>query len=950
VELELSTRSADRAERVFDDLGPQASRRGTGDVLAVILLLALPVLVFGVPALLGHAVLPGDDLTQNLPLRVLAGRELRAGQLPLFDPYLWSGAPLLGGWNAGAAYPLTLLFAILPATAAWSLNLIITWAVAGLGMFFFLRALRLAAGPAVLGAISFAFAGAMSAQVSHYGLVAGMSWVPLELLGVLRLSQSRSVASRLGWIAVLGGAIGLTILAGEPRAIDDACVVVGIYAAWRVARRRRRGGPAALSVAAAAGLGAALGAVQWLPGLAAVSTSQRGAASAYLFNSGSLPVRWLLLILVPDVMGGSGSLGQPGFFTHYNLTEVTGYVGILPLIAAVVLLGRFRLRPRLPEWAVWHGLALVGIVLALGGNTPLGPLLFRLPLFGDQRLQSRNILVADLALAVLLAYWADHPLSERSQRRRPATGRRRADPETVLGVLAPLAVITVVLLGVLWGAGLLRWLGVSPAAAAGAAGRLAPWLVPYAVIGAAAIALVIFGRRLAPPARARWISGLVVTDVVVFTLLAVVAVLPGLGRAARPAATASSAAGASSATATVRPVADLGLPGRFAIYDPGELEAGELARLGAPDLNVLSATPSVQGYSSLVDGFYAAATGSHGATGEGQNVLSPAAVSNGTLDQLDTSALLTLPGYLVTPAGGSKPAAGPAGTGQRDVAAGQQAGWYLGTPLDVARLQVPDARARPDAAAGIQVGLTTAAGVTRWFPATAASASVLTVTPPAPVAAVAVLARPPAAGRPARLGPPSVTEPGGTVLVADGQLQDALTAPHWGYAGQDGFFAVFADRRAAGPLSLQPAAGQTVSGASVRRVAGTTASPAAAAVSSPRGVRLIRSVAATAGWTAAWHPVGGVAVPLAVRRDGLVQAVDVPAGRGIVTWTYLPPGFRAGAALALAAVLVIAGLAAAAARGRSRRRRPPPFPVRPGLRPARGPAGAGPRGGGAAAG
>jgi hypothetical protein len=210
VGLELS---ATPAERTFADLRPGAPRRGTGDALAVILLLVLPVLVFGVPALLGHTVLPGDDLTQNLPLRVLAGRELRDGQLPLFNPYTWSGAPLLGGWNAGAAYPLALLFAILPAPAAWSLNLIGTYAVAGLGMFFFLRALRLAAGPAFLGALSFACAGAMSAQVSHFGLVAGLSWVPLELLGVLRLSRSRSAAARLGWIAVLGGAIGLTIAA-----------------------------------------------------------------------------------------------------------------------------------------------------------------------------------------------------------------------------------------------------------------------------------------------------------------------------------------------------------------------------------------------------------------------------------------------------------------------------------------------------------------------------------------------------------------------------------------------------------------------------------------------------------------------------------------------------------------------------------------------------------------
>ncbi len=55
------------------------------------------------------------------------------------------------------------------------------------------------------------------------------------------------------------------------------------------------------------------------------------------------------------------------------------------------------------------------MLLALGGRTPLGHLLIHLPLFGDQRLQSRNILVTDLALAVLLAYWANNPLTEKSR-------------------------------------------------------------------------------------------------------------------------------------------------------------------------------------------------------------------------------------------------------------------------------------------------------------------------------------------------------------------------------------------------------------------------------------------------------------------------------------------------------------------------------------------------------
>jgi hypothetical protein len=896
--------------------GARASGHRRGDLLAIVILIALPVIIFGIPAALGHAVLPGDDLTQNFPLRVLAGRQIRGGQLPLYDPYIWGGAPLLATWNAAAAYPLTFLFAVLPGTAAWTLNMIVTWAVAGLGMFVFLRALRLASLPSLLGAVSFAFAGAMPAQVAHLGLVAGLSWVPVQLLSVLRLTETRGAASRLRWIAVLAGAFGLTILAGEPRAIADAGVIVVIYAAWRVTRLGRRSGPAAISAAAgsvAGGLvlGICLGAVQWLPGLAVIGTSQRGAGSVALFNSGSLPHRWLLLMLVPDLLGGSGSLGQPAFFANYNLAEVTGYVGILPLVAAAALLGRLRLRPRLPEWAVWHVMALVGFVLALGGNTPAGSLLVHLPLFGGLRLQSRNICVADLALAVLLAYWADQPLSEKSRRFLRARGGRRVDLETVLGVLPALAMIVVAVLGLTWGTGLLHWLRAGPGAA-GAAGPLRPWLVPYALIGAGAIAFVIFGRRLQPQLRSRWLGGLIAIDLVVFAILGVVAVLPGLGGG--PAAAPAPGP---------RPIAALGYPGRFAIYDPDQIAAHELPILGAPDGNVTSATPSVQGYTSLVDGFYAAATGAHQAMGQGQDVLAPRAVGDGTLDQLNTSALLTPSAYLIT-AAGPGPAAGPSGTGHRDVAANHKATWYFATPLRVSRLEVPDSDARQDAAAGTQIGLMTAGGLTRWFAASAPSASRLAISLPHPVTGVAVVAQ--AGGRANHLGPLSITDTNGNVFVANGQLQNALVPPRWGYAGHDGSFAVFVDHLARGPLSLEALPGRPAAGASVRLAGGSAANPTAAAVFSPHGIRVIRSVTAIAGWSATWHPRRGRPVTLAVGRAGLVQAVDVPPGRGVVTWRYQPPWFPAGFALSLAAaafiLFLLAGYAAYARHPRRHVRQP----------------------------
>ncbi len=931
------------------------SERHRSDVVAVALLVALPAVIFGVPALLGHPVLLGDDLTQNFPLRVLTGDQIRNGHLPLFDPYIWSGAPLLAGWNAGAAYPLTWLFAILPATAAWTINMIATWATAGLGLFWFLRALRLARLASFLGALSFAFAGAMSAQVSHFGLVAGMSWVPLELLGVLKLSQDRPVRSRLGWIAVLATATGLVILAGEPRAIDDSCVIVLIYAAWQVARLGRRAGPAAGSVTAGLVLGACLGAIQWLPGLAAISTSQRGVNSLQLFNSGSLPVRWLLLTLVPDLLGGSGSLGQPGFLTNYNLTEVTSYVGILPLVAAFALLGRLRFRSRLPEWLVWHVMALVGVALALGSNIPLGHLLYHVPLFGDQRLQSRNILVLDLALAVLLGYWADQSFGverdEEAPRARAGRLTRRVAPGTVLGVVPPLAAVLVVALGFTWGAGMLHWLGMSLSQSASVIGRLKPWLIPYAVLGVAAAALVVFSRRLGPRLRSRLITGFVVLDLVVFTILCVVEVGPGLfsgsdssggssqasssGHASSGGSGQASSSGHASSVGSGQasssghgssdhiqassaapsqsvilapsplPVAALGYPGRFAIYDPDLLDPGQLSALDPPDVNAIGghAMPSIQGYSSIVDGRYAAVTGTHGASGDGQDTLAPSAVADGVLDQLDTSVLLTLSGYLTTQVGGNGPAAGPPGTGQRNLAEDQRVTWYLGTPLEVTKVEVPDSDAGPDAAAGTQIGLMAPDGSVQWFPARALARSTLGITLPRPVPDIAVLGQ--ARGAPSPLGAPSVTVADGSVFVADGQLQNALIPSHWKFAGLDGPFAVFVNPFAQGPVHIEALPGRSASGAWLTVSSGGPADPTVATVYSPQGVRVVRSVAAIPGWTATWQPRQGLARALDVQRDGLVQVVDVPPGLGVVSWNYTPPDFPAGLVLSLAATVLV---------------------------------------------
>ncbi len=933
------------------------------EIAALTSLVVLALLVYALPAVLGHPVVPGDDLTQNLPLRELVGRDLRSGHLPIFDPYIWGGAPLLAGWNAGAAYPPTWLFALLPGIAAWTVNLLAASMAATLGSYAFLRASRLGILASWAGATTFGFGGGMVAQVPHVGFVIGMSWTPLALLALLRLTapEPSTWPYRLRWTAVLGVAVGLVLLSGEPRAAYDVAAVLVLYTAWRLVRLRWTTAPAAGAAAAAAAaagalLGLGLGAVQLLPGLAAVATSQRAHASAFLFGAGSLPVSWLALFGVPDLLGGSGSFGQPVFFASYNLTEVTGYVGLLPLVAAFALFARCRRHRPLPDWLIWEVIAAAGILLALGNGTPLWHVLVHVPLIGGQRLQSRSILVTDLALSILLAYWLDgwagaprRPWRSRwTSPRRGARDREQLEGSlgagVALGALPALGVVGLVVTAFVAQAPLLEWMGVADHVATHVSGLL-PWLAPALVLALGALALVVAGPRLGPRARTSLAAVFVVADLVVFSVTAVVE----LGAPSRsvhlPPAAAQPSEAAPLARETVlragrepsrlRSIAALHLWGRFAVYDPGLLDPSGLAALGVPDANVLDATWSVQGYGSIVDGPYATSTGVHGVSGQGQDVFSPRAAADGVFDSLSTQVVLAPSQYLRTrSAGTTDRGVGPGRhlPGDRQLRRDATTTWFLGDPLLVrsARVEVRTSPGVHDSPDDVRVGLVSEDGHIDWAPVQHTRAGQGPAGGPvtwdalwrSPKAAVGVVV---SSKLTAAATAPDVTAANGRSYTLDGILQRGLTAPHWHYDGQDGAFSLFVDRRARPPLSLRAVGGESLLGTTVRRVSGPSLEPTAALVSSPHGVDVVRAVASAPGWSASWSASSGPPRPLAVRRLGVVQLVRAPAGRGVITWRYVAPGLLAGELLSAAAAALVTSLVVAAAlvtraRGSGRRR------------------------------
>ena len=871
----------------------RVTRLTRGDWIALAILVGIPLVAFSVPAALGYPLLTGDSVIQNYPLRVLAGEIIRHGHLPVYDPYAWAGSPLLASSNAGSAFPDIFFFAIFPPLVAWVAVEVAAFGAAAVGLYTFLRFSRLGPLCAALGGATFGLAGFVSSQAVHLDVVetaASIAWV---LVAIERIARGPE-RHRLAWTALLGAATAATMLAGSPEAGVYAALAAVIYAVSAVVHSPRRARTAALYVLGG-GAGALIGAVQVLPTARFVAISQRAHVAFKFLTSGELRLAQLPLLLVPHLLGG-GPIGLAKYVGSYNLGEIDAYPGVLALIAVVALAWRWR-SPRAAAIRVWYLIGAVGLVIAVGSVTPLPHLLQRIPIMDVSRLPSRALLLVALACSVLVAYWAAEfldPGSALPRRRAPEPATRRAvweryTPFAVPGVI--LALVAAVAIGGKTVAHAFGKQSLGPWTVA----RVAPYLAVAAVIAGAAVWLLLVGPGLARCRRVAALVCLAVVDLLVFTANQSSLAPVRVGALGPPHQLERELARA------------VGANGRFLVVDHFRVGGVELNDLGAPNLNVFTKLPSVQGYGSLTWGAYADATGTHG-----QNRAAPAAFATDVFDSLDVRALLVLPWAFRTDVT-------PANPGLVPLAASALTTRYFGGTVDVTSIElstyfgVPRSVLGSDAAAVRLLGGKGQRAPTRVVVDTNRATAYFG----RGLASVG-LTLAGAGGGPTALAV-AVTTAKGAVFSPTGLLAADVTPPHWRITGSIGAYELLTDTRAFGPLTAFSPSGEKRVAAAIRVVSSSPWTPTeTVAVDAAHPVLLVRSVADLPGWHATVTE-GGRVVPATLQRNGVVQAVELPAGRSLVTFEYSPPGLRTALALAaLGCALLVALLVADVALGRRR--------------------------------
>lgn len=100
-----------------------------------------------------------DPVRQQFPWKWLIISSESKFELPLWNPYNFSGSPLLANFQSGAFYPLNFLFFLFPFQYGWSFMILLQPILAGIFMYLYLRDLRLSQLSSFFGSISFAFSG-----------------------------------------------------------------------------------------------------------------------------------------------------------------------------------------------------------------------------------------------------------------------------------------------------------------------------------------------------------------------------------------------------------------------------------------------------------------------------------------------------------------------------------------------------------------------------------------------------------------------------------------------------------------------------------------------------------------------------------------------------------------------------------------------------------------------
>jgi hypothetical protein len=446
------------------------------DILAAAILFILPLMLFAPVTLGSKTLLPvenrftfepylsfadalnvgppqngllSDLILENYVWKGFIREAIARRELPLWNPYIFSGQPFLANGQHSAMYPPSILFYILPLEKAYGWFTVVQLWLAGLFTYSFLRTLKANWFGALFGGVAFGLSTFLINRVVFTMIIAAAIWLPLVLAAIEMIVRKQAekgtaVYSPIPYVAMGAMAMGLQTLAGHIEItlhvllISAFYALARLYSLWRDQKTLR---PALrltgwLWVMMLIGLG--LGAVQLIPFYEiGASNFREGAVSLAEVRGWALPYRRAISFLIPNFFG---SPAHHSFFdlvskawqplglnahgtinplcpncTHWdtkNAVEAGAYPGILALVLAgyglLAAIFKFDVSQPARRLIFTFG-ALAGVsVLFIFGTPAYAILYYGIPFMNQLHTPFRWIFGFTLSVAVLAGLGLTH--------------------------------------------------------------------------------------------------------------------------------------------------------------------------------------------------------------------------------------------------------------------------------------------------------------------------------------------------------------------------------------------------------------------------------------------------------------------------------------------------------------------------------------------------------------
>lgn len=315
------------------------------------------------------AVVPWDSKNQFYPMFRFLAEAFQRNEIPLWNPYQFSGNPTAADPQSLLFTPTLGLFAWLdPHASLTAFDLLVFGhlAAGGFGVIALARRRGWAPAAAVLTALIYVFGGSASARLQHTGMIISYGWFPLAFWSL------ESMLARNDWRrGVLFGLCAGVMALGRDQVAFLFCLFLIANVLWHGVRAGRpldylkeRWAP----LLAAAMVGGGLLAIPALLTMQFLGDSNRPSIGYATAITGSLHPLNFITLLAPDFFGsiersydywGPGSWGMTGALPdHTDRSMDYLFVGTLPVVLML-----------------WHGLG-GGRFFARGGRFFLGAFVF----------------------------------------------------------------------------------------------------------------------------------------------------------------------------------------------------------------------------------------------------------------------------------------------------------------------------------------------------------------------------------------------------------------------------------------------------------------------------------------------------------------------------------------------------------------------------------------------